>query len=55
VKCFFIYISLIELEFGAVGSRSADNNQLDLGYFELDSGSSIWCVCGFGAVVAVLI
>jgi len=47
-------MSLIELEFGAVGSRSVDNKPLHLVNFELDCGVSIWCVCGFGAVEAVL-
>lgn len=50
----FVYMSSIELEFGAVGSTSVDNKQLDLVNFELDSGLSVCCVCGFGAVVAVL-
>jgi hypothetical protein len=47
-------MSSIELEFGAVGSRSIDNKQLDLVNFELDSVLSVCCFCGFGAVVAVL-
>jgi len=47
----FIYRSSIELEFGAFGSRIADNKQLGSVDFELDSG--IWYVCGFEGVETV--
>jgi hypothetical protein len=44
-------MSIIELEFGAFGSRIVVNKQLGLVDFELDSG--IWYVCGFGGMETV--